>query len=192
MNGEDKLLKSVGGDNSGSKKSLLRHSAEQLSAADVARTIVVIRQNPARYRAILTGLPVEVIEVPEAFDGMSISLKAGIQRAGPLGHDVHGYLIALADMPDLTAAHHNLIVAAFASKGSCKIIRPQTEDGRFGHPVCFDAALFDDFVELTGDAGARNIIENNRDLVKPVLMDDAIHIDLDTQSAWEAWRQKLI
>lgn len=190
MQGEDKLLKSIGEDADGAEKSLLRHSAEQISAANVVRTIIVVRQDRARYQAMLTDLSVEVLEVSQAADGMSESLKAGIQEAGPCGPNVDGYLIALADMPALTSAHYNLIVATFASKGAYQIVRPQTQDGRFGHPVCFDARLFDEFAGLQGDRGALEIIKRNQDIVKPVLMDNAIHVDLDTRSAWEAWQQK--
>lgn len=186
MRGTDKLLAHLIDKDAATRKTLLRHVAEQLSAAQIQRLIVVVRADIAKYEQILSGLAVEIIVAPHAADGMSQSLKAGIGAAGP---SVGGYLIALADMPALTKDHYNKIVSAFKPTQAQQIIRPQTKDGRFGHPVCFSRDFFDALSTLDGDQGARNIIKRYPKRVQSVMMDDAIHIDLDTPEAWAEWHQ---
>lgn len=184
MGDDDKLLRSIGG------KPLLRHAAEQLCASVVAETIIVVRQDKHFYEKLLDGLAVRVLEVPEASQGMSASLMGGVRSAGP---DYDGYLIALADMPDITSRHYDQIVAAFASQssqGSQGIIRPQGADLTFGHPVLFGAGFYQALLNLDGDKGARDIFKRHRDCVTALPMDDAVTTDLDTPEAWARWEGK--
>lgn len=180
MGAEDKLLRQVFG------MPLLRHTAAQICASDISHTIVVVRDNKTHYQKLLDGLELHVIEVPEAVDGMSQSLMAGVRQAG---RDTAGYLIALADMPDLTVKHYNQIIAAFHKSPNSKIIRPQTADGIFGHPVVFDQCFYDALTGLQGDKGARALFQKHPELVINLTMDKAIITDLDTPQAWAEWER---
>ena len=64
----------------------------------------------------------------------------------------------LGDMPDVTAADLDRLIAAFAKSGGTAIVRA-THDGRRGNPVILPRALFPAVAQLEGDTGARHLVE---------------------------------
>lgn len=174
MRGRDKLMEDVDGD------PLLRLMARRAVKAGVPVRVVLGPDQPAR-RAALQGLTVEIIEAEDA-DGMAASIRAGVAGlSGPV-------LLALADMPEITANDLYLMVS-LAAKAPKAIVRAATKDGRPGHPVLFPADLLPDLARLTGDTGAKSILtrEAARLHLLP-LADDRALVDLDTPEAWAAWR----
>lgn len=69
-------------------------------------------------------------------------------------------MVVLADMPWLTAGDLDILVAAFGFAEGKDIVAPVT-DGKRGHPVLFPADLVPELAVLTGDRGARDVIERN-------------------------------
>ena len=69
------------------------------------------------------------------------------------------------------------------------IIQATTADGRPGQPVIFPAKYYADIAQLTGDAGAKPIVQANgaRRIALPA--EHAI-TDLDTTEDWAAWRAR--
>ncbi|MEO0823343.1 MAG: NTP transferase domain-containing protein, partial [Pseudomonadota bacterium] len=108
MGGRDKLLELAGGE------PVLRRTARSLLASGVEETVVVLRPGDMARRAALAPLDepgrLRLIENPRAADGMGTSLAAGLAALAPTADAV---LIALADMPDLEAADHDRLLAAF-------------------------------------------------------------------------------
>ena len=177
MQGHDKLKMQIDG------QPLLQRSVARICQSNIGNCVVVVRDHQEFYENMLADLPCKIIVEPNAANGMSVSMNAGIAGAGP---NFDGYLICLADMPDLTKEHFNQILSRHEDG---KIIRPKTPDGRFGHPVLFDRIYFDGLQTMSGDEGARALIKANKDNVVPIEMDGAIINDLDTPDAWEKWRK---
>ncbi|MEW7007986.1 MULTISPECIES: nucleotidyltransferase family protein [unclassified Lentilitoribacter] len=175
MGEDDKLMMMI--DN----KPLLHRTVKNVCASDISKCIVVVRSGIEKYRALLVGFDVEIICATEAYKGMSASMKAGVNAAG---EDAGGYLICLADMPDLTPNHINEILSTHQTG---KIVRPKTDDGRYGHPVLFDQCYYSELKNMSGDEGARALIKSEQENVIELEMDDAILIDLDTPEAWASW-----
>ena len=71
--------------------------------------------------AALAGLDVTFVDNPDYAVGLSSSLKAGI-GAVPAGCD--GALVLLGDMPQITGAHLDRLIAAFAAEPGAAIIVP--------------------------------------------------------------------
>lgn len=180
MGGEDKLMMMIEG------KPLLWHAVKNICASDISKCIVVVRSDPEKYRSILTDFNVEVVIAPNAHEGMSASMRTGVDTAAE-GSD--GYMICLGDMPNLTSNHFNEVIAAHLDG---KIVRPKTNDGRFGHPVLFDQCYYDDLKKMSGDEGARALIKREHENVVELEMGDAILIDLDTPEAWSKWQGRSI
>lgn len=181
MRGEDKLMMTIEGE------PLLCRAIKNICASDISKCFVVVRSEPEKYRALLDDLDVEIIHEPNAHEGMSVSMKAGIEAAG---NAARGYMICLGDMPDLTLHHFNQVISKFLSDGLGKIIRPKTDDGRFGHPVLFDQCYYDDLKKMSGDEGARALIKREHKNVLELVMDEAILLDLDTPEAWIKWQDR--
>src|SRR5260370_17652597 len=61
--------------------------------------------------------------------------------------------------------------------------------GKRGSPVLFDASLFPELLEVTGDEGGRTVLERHRQDLELVEMGDALaNIDVAT---WAAYQQAL-
>jgi molybdenum cofactor cytidylyltransferase len=103
--------------------------------------------------------------------------------------NVAGALVCLGDMPRVTAHHLARIIVAFESAGDEGAVVVPTCERKRGNPVLWGRRRFTEIAELTGDVGARTIIERNADRVTWVAIDDpAILLDVDTPEALEKLR----
>ena len=179
MGGTDKLMIDVDG------QPLLRRVVDR--AASVAPTFVTLPPRPhARYDA-LRGAPCIHVPVSDATTGMSASLRRGI--AG-LPHHAEGVMILPADMPDITAQDMARVLQARHDHPQFRIWQATTADGKPGHPVLFDASLFDLFGALYGDTGGAEIIRTYADMVCHVPLEASrARCDLDTPQDWENWQK---
>ena len=73
-------------------------------------------------------------------------------------------MIALADMPDIDPVVVSKLIAELASDAIAAPVYSDEPD-RLGHPVLFGADYRSALESLSGDAGARSIIEANRSKV---------------------------
>lgn len=112
-----------------------------------------------------------VVHNPSVADGMSGSVKLGVERAKAAG--AKAVLIALADMPRVTAAHvYRLLEAA---SGADAVVA--SSDGTQPRPpALFGAGQFDFLLSLQGDEGARDLVRGG----KHVVTAPAELIDIDT------------
>jgi molybdenum cofactor cytidylyltransferase len=110
---------------------------------------------------------------------MSTSLRAGIAAAGP----VSAALICLGDMPRIEARHLDAVSDAFRAGDPDQIIVPICDRKR-GNPVLWPSCYFSEIAELSGDVGARALIDRHADQVRLLAIDDpAILVDVDTPAA---------
>jgi molybdenum cofactor cytidylyltransferase len=157
--------------------------ARRLLEGGLDPLIVVVGHEAERVKEALEDEPVIVVVNPAHGEGVSTSVKAGIAA---LPSDVDAALIALGDMPKVTSTHVTRLIAAFAPDQGRAIGVP-TYRGRRGNPVLWAKAFFGEMERLTGDRGARGLIEKHRDRVYEVEMDDSgVLIDIDTPEDFEA------
>jgi len=134
--------------------------------AAVDEVVAVVRPGDPALVAAFAREGARVVVAARADDGMGASLAAGVAAAG----DADGYLVALADMPWVAPATIRLVVEAL--RGGASIAAPRCR-GERGHPVGFGAAHRAGLVALSGDQGARSILEANASFVTFVDVDDA-------------------
>ncbi|MEE9301525.1 MAG: nucleotidyltransferase family protein [Alphaproteobacteria bacterium] len=171
MKGENKLLRRIG------KRSMIAAIARRLLESGLDPLIVVVGHEAELVKEALEDEPVIVVVNPVHGEGVSTSVKVGIAA---LPSDVDAVLIALGDMPKVTSAHVTRLVAAFAPDQGRAIGVP-TYRGRRGNPVLWAKAFFGEMERLTGDRGARGLIEKHRDQVYEIAMGDAgVLLDIDT------------
>ncbi len=107
--------------------------------------------------------------------GMSESLKAGLAA---LPEDAAGVFVFLGDMPRIPPAVLPRLAESLA--GGAPAAAPRCDGGR-GHPVLFTAALFPALRAVTGDEGARSVLQNLGDRLALVdTADPGVLFDVDT------------
>ena len=180
MRGADKMLEDVDG------APLIRRQAEMALSVS-AQVYVTVPSKPHARHTALVGLDVIFVEVPDAADGMSVSMRAGI-AALPAG--TKSAMILLGDLPEITTDDLRQVIDAKSQNPENLIWRGATQDGKAGHPIIFDQALFAEIATLSGDAGGQSIIQNHSDRVHLVpLPDNHARMDLDTPEEWSLWRK---
>ncbi len=98
-----------------------------------------------------------------------------------------GALVLLGDQPLITPSLLNRLIATKYSTGK-RIIAP-SYNGKRGNPVLFAADLFPELLTITGDEGARSVIEKHRTEVGMLDIDDEeLWYDIDT---WEEYQKIL-
>ncbi len=182
MGAANKLLAEVGG------KPMVRRVLEQVLASQAAEVVVVTGHERGRMRAALEGVlgdgRCRLVHNPDFAAGLSSSLHRGIAA---LAEDTEGALVCLADMPRVTAAVIDRLIAAFDPLEGRAICLP-TWGGKRGNPVLLARHFFAEVQAISGDVGARALIGNYPEAVAEVAMDDlasgsGVLEDVDTPEA---------
>jgi molybdenum cofactor cytidylyltransferase len=175
MGSSNKLLMEIEG------KPLVRRTVDAVKAARVSQVVVVTGHQAADVKGALAGIDVTLVHNPRYAEGLSTSLKAGLDALAP---DVSGAVIGLGDMPAVMAGHVNQLIAAFDPENDRAIGVP-VHHGKRGNPVLWARRFFEDMHGISGDVGARHLIGANESLVYEIEFGDtAVLTDLDTPEQW--------
>ena len=163
--------------------------AEVDGAAMLGRALEAARASQAASLLVVTGHERERIEEavdaptvhnPDYAEGLSTSLRAGIAA---LPDDIDGAVVLLGDMPFVSAAHIDRLIAAFNPLEGRSICVP-TFNGKRGNPVLWGRELFAEMGNVSGDVGAKHLIGANGDLLVEVPMpDEGVLHDVDTPAS---------
>ncbi|MBR9762977.1 MAG: nucleotidyltransferase family protein [Rhodobacteraceae bacterium] len=179
MRGRDKLMEEVDG------APLLRRMTRIALDAGLGPVLVTLPDLDHPRAGALAELSVQLLPVPEADQGMGVSLRTGA-RSLPEGLD--GVLVLPADMPDISPGDLRQIAAAF--RGDPRPILRGASGGTPGHPVLFPATLIPELQKLSGDRGAAPVIAAHKHLLQLVPLPGAHAVtDLDAPEAWDEWRR---
>lgn len=122
----------------------------------------------------------ETLIVENAQDGMGESLAAAARHLQQHRPGWQGALIALGDMPAVAEASFTAIQQALCEQ---PIVVPHYQ-GQRGHPVGFQRRFFCELGQLSGDSGARQLLQRHANDCYPLHCDDAgILYDIDTRDA---------
>lgn len=124
------------------------------------------------------GYDVVVTDDPQA--NMAHSVRLGIQAAER--HDAEAVLIALADMPRVTATHIYRLFDAARGREDVVIASSDGQDTK--PPGLFGRSRFEFLKALTGDQGGRDLVRSGRHVVTA----PAELIDVDTPEQLEKLR----
>ena len=161
---------------------LIRRSARVLSSGGARSVTVVLGHEAERMAAILAGFDWNIIVNPDHAEGLASSLRAGISS---LPNNSDGALIHLADMPGVTPEALQAMTRAFNRSGGQAIVRA-THGGKRGNPVILPRSVYPQVARLTGDTGARAIVEGFAGQVIDVEIGEAASLDVDTPEAVKA------
>ena len=123
-----------------------------------------------------------VIEHPGWEQGQLSSLIAGLNAIDdPL---VEAVMVTLVDVPMVTPATVAAVISAWRSSRA-PIVRPANGD-RHGHPVIFDASVFDDLRNADPKVGAKAVFTAHRARIVNVEVEDpGAFEDIDTPGDYQ-------
>jgi molybdenum cofactor cytidylyltransferase len=165
---------------------LVRLSVERVIAGTANGVIVVLGHDGDAVRAALDGLPVRFARNPRPDDGLSGSLRAGITA---LSADTEAVIVALGDQPVMRRTVLPALIARF-HRGDAAIVAARYA-GVQGTPVLFSRTVFAELSALTGDQGARAVVERDPGRTAFVDLPDAMPRDVDTPGDLDALRREL-
>src|SRR5213078_3184939 len=145
--GRQKLLLQLQG------KPVVRWAVERLLPR-VEDLVVVTGQDDPAVRDALARLAVRFAVNPRPQAGQASSIAVGVEALKPWTRAV---VIALGDQPKTPEPVVPALLAAFAQSGQ-PIVVPVFR-GVQGTPVVFAREVFPELRQLTGDAGARSVVE---------------------------------
>jgi molybdenum cofactor cytidylyltransferase len=143
--------------------------------------LLVLRAGDADFAGEISSLinddRLTIFEAPESALGMGHSLANAMSQASAWD----GAFIFLADMPYISTHTLDLLKSAFIEHQADHPIIVPDHNGKWGHPVGFHAAFFDDIATLEGDQGARPVINNQEPSVIHIeVSDPGVLQDVDT------------
>ena len=170
----NKLLAPLGG------RAMVRAVVDELAGSSVRPVVVVTGHEAERVEEALAGVGARLVHNSEYRQGLSGSIRAGLAA---LPESAEAAVICLGDMPLVTSAHVDKLVAAFDPAEGREICVPVFE-GKRGNPVLFARRFFDEIAGVRGDVGARHLIGEYEEYVCEVAMGDrAVLVDVDSPQA---------
>ena len=147
--GADKLLRALP---DGTPVALASARAMQ---AVLPRVAAVVRRDNRPLWDLLQSAGVELIEAPTEDEGMGASLASGVRATV----DAAGWIVALADMPFVRPETFASVLSALQSGA---LLAAPSYQGRRGHPVGFHRRYYSALESLTGDQGARALLQSEQ------------------------------
>ena len=178
MGDENKLLAEIDG------APMVRHVAEAMVKGGIRELVVVTGHEADAVTAALSdleapGMVLRFVHNADFAGGQAGSVATGVSA---LSNDVSGALIALGDMPFVSADLVAEMIQDHSGLGDHEMrISFPVYEGRRGNPVLWGRGFFEALAGLSGDIGGRRILAENPAAVNSISWtDDSIHNDIDT------------
>lgn len=177
--GTPKQLLEIGG------RTLLVRTIEEALASPAWPVVVVLGAHAEKIRPSLAHLPVLITENAAWSEGMAASIREGITTLQQFSRRLEAAVIALCDQPAFSAATIAQLIATQRTSG--RSIVAARYAGRHGAPALFLREHFPALTHLTGETGARALLNDTPGLVASVDLPQ-FAVDLDTPADLAALR----
>ncbi len=172
------------------ERTSIRRLAETSLAAGLDPVVAVVGTHRAPIAHELRGLPVEVVEAEDWYEGRTATVQAGL-RAIPDDRDV---LLWPVDHPFVAARTVDVLLSV-RDRDDLAVWFIPTYRGRGGHPVLWRAGLREDLLELRPDASIRLLLPELGPQVRRVAVEDpGVVANVDTpeeyRAALDLWRER--
>ena len=159
-------------------KTLIFHMAKVGLRSVCFPVQVVLGANHFQILKEIENLPVFIDVNPDWEKGMSSSICFGLKKITEVYAGLNAIIIMVCDQPYVTAQIINDLVFKYVQSDA--LIVASAYNGITGVPALFDKELFPDLLELSGDAGARKLINQfSAELIRSVPFEKG-KVDIDT------------
>jgi molybdenum cofactor cytidylyltransferase len=147
--------------------------------------VVVLGANAEKIRPAIARLPVLVAENPAWAEGMASSIRTGVTTLQQFSRSLDGAVFALCDQPAFSAETIARLVAAQTETG--RGIVAAHYSGRNGAPALFRREHFPTLAGITGEEGARSLLNDDPSRVAAVDLPE-LGVDLDTPGDFASYQ----
>ncbi len=174
MNGENKLSKEIQG------IPLIKHSVKNILASSIDELIVVLgHQKETIEKLINKNEKIKFVFNKDFESGIASSIKTGLNN---LSEKTEAFFICLGDMPMVNPNIYNQLIKSINKR---EIIVP-TYKGQQGNPVLFAKSMKEKIINISGDVGAKKILELNKDKILNLeINDQCVTKDFNTQDNFD-------
>jgi molybdenum cofactor cytidylyltransferase len=162
-------------------RTLLRHAVEVATAIDCREIVVVLGTEIEACRSQIPS-GISIVENPNWHTGMASSIKVGLNFLLLQHSNLQAVLITVCDQPFISAELFNQLITHYQTH-LCRIVASHYGDV-IGVPALFDRSLFPDLLNLSGDMGARKIIQKYQQECQVVAFPQG-NIDVDTMDDYD-------
>ncbi|SEB00570.1 nucleotidyltransferase family protein [Pedobacter hartonius] len=158
-------------------KSLLMHTIDASKNAVDGSVLVILGGNYQLIAESIEHTGIRIVYNPDWEEGMSSSIRKGLQGLMDEHTDLEGVILTVCDQPFLTAR----VLTALQHKANItgKNIVASAYGGTLGTPVLFTRRHFDDLMALKGPEGAKKLLKKYDEELASVPFENG-EIDIDT------------
>ena len=174
MNGENKLTKEIQG------TPLIKHSVKNILASSIDELIIVLgHQKETIEKLINKNEKIKFVFNKDFESGIASSIKTGLNN---LSEKTEAFFICLGDMPMVNPNIYNQLIKSINKR---EIIVP-TYKGQQGNPVLFAKSMKEKIINISGDVGAKKILEQYDEKIFRLPIDNKTIIsDFNTQDSFK-------
>ncbi len=163
-------------------RALLSWTTEVLNAVPLTYRSAVIGPHDDAKRQLLEAASFVCVVNSQPADGMGSSLAIG---ARALPDNLAGVFVVLGDMPSISVKIFGLLRETLEANPSITVVAPTYQNQR-GHPVLFRALHLPALRALSGDEGARAVLQSAASTTRLIPVEqDSVLRDFDTEEAFE-------
>ena len=174
MDGENKLTKEIQG------VPLIKHSVKNILASSIDELIIVLgHQKETIEKLVNKNEKIKFVFNKDFESGIASSIKTGLDN---LSEKTEAFFICLGDMPTVNPNIYNQLIKSINKR---EIIVP-TYKGQQGNPVLFAKSMKEKIINISGDVGAKKILELNKDKILNLeINDQCVTKDFNTQDSFD-------
>jgi molybdenum cofactor cytidylyltransferase len=172
------------------QSTILEETVKRLLDSMIDELIIVLGYDAERLRGslLLRDKRIKFTVNPRYSEGMSSSIRCGVLSADSTAE---AFLIALADQPLIRPEVINLLIDRYLSSRSGIVV--PVYRGVKGHPVIFSKKYLKELASLSGDIGARRLLEKYAEDVETVKVDSAeILLDIDREEDYVKLKDEVL
>ena len=185
MGGENKLTKNLNG------IPLIKYAIKNILGSSINELIIVLGYEKEILEETIGNHKKIKFAYNENFkDGMASSIKIGLSH---ISQKSEAFFISLGDMPMINQNIYNKLIKSRYKYN--KNLRPDlkkeifvpTYEGKESNPVLFSIFMKNKIMSISGDVGAKEVLELNKDKILNVdIKNKNITIDFDTKDSFDS------
>jgi len=162
---------------------LIEHAIQRAIDSGCEQVYVVVGAAASRIVPVVSSFRAHVVENICWQDGMSSSIRTGLEAAIAAGERLSGVLITLVDQPLVSSTTLRTLIETFQKATDLAVASEYA--GGPGVPAVFSHDLFAELLSLRGPEGAKKLLVHHRERVVLLPVPEAA-IDVDVPADYES------